>query len=189
MIRERAGECACLVRGLFYFRAMLDTPPASCIDEPGSPLCAADVARGVVRMLLRHDLTAMAEVPLDGGRRADLMAIDARGHIVIVEIKVSRADLLGDGKWPDYLGHCDRYFWAVPAGFDASPLHGAAFLPERTGIIVADRYDAAIVREAHTTPLPAHVRKRGTLAFARRAARRLIAQTDPDADGLAFGAG
>ncbi len=168
---------------------MLDTPPASCIDEPGSPLCAADVARGVVRMLLRHDLTAMAEVPLDGGRRADLMAIDARGHIVIVEIKVSRADLLGDGKWPDYLGHCDRYFWAVPAGFDASPLHGAAFLPERTGIIVADRYDAAIVREAHTTPLPAHIRKRGTLAFARRAARRLIAQTDPDADGLAFGAG
>ena len=166
-----------------------DLPPASCVDAPGSPLCAADVARGVVRMLLRHDLTTIPEVPLDGGRRADLMAIDARGHIVIVEIKVSRADLLGDGKWPDYLGHCDRYFWAVPAGFDASPLHGAAFLPERTGIIVADRYDAAIVREAHTTPLPAHVRKRGTLAFARRAARRLIAQTDPDADGLAFGAG
>jgi len=172
---------------------MLDMPPDSCIDKPGSPpdamMCAADVARGVIRMLLRHDLVAMTEVPLDGGRRADLMAVDARGQIVIVEIKVSRADLLGDGKWPDYLAHCDRYFWAVPAGFDASPLHGAAFLPERTGIIVADRYDAAIVREAHTTPLPAHVRKRGTLAFARRAARRLIAQTDPDADGLAFGAG
>ena len=77
---------------------MLDMPPDSCIDEPGSPLCAADVARGVIRMLLRHDLTAMTEVPLDGGRRADLMAVDARGQIVIVEIKVSRADLLGDGK-------------------------------------------------------------------------------------------
>ena len=74
----------------------------------------------------------------------------------------------------------------MPAGFDIAPLHGPVFLPERTGIIVADRYDAAIVREAHTTPLPAHVRKRGTLAFARRAARRLIAQMDPDADGLAF---
>jgi hypothetical protein len=171
---------------LFYFWRMLDNPPDSCIDEPGSPLCAADVARGVIRMLLRHDLTAMAEVPLDGGRRADLMAIDARGQIVVVEIKVSRADLVGDGKWPEYLGHCDRYFWAVPAGFDMRPLQGAAFLPERTGIIVADRYDAAIVREAHTTPLPAHVRKRCTLAFARRAARRLIAQVDPDAAGLAF---
>lgn len=164
---------------------MLDTP-SSCIDAPGSALCAADVARGTTRMLLRHDLIAIGEVPLDNGRRADLMAIDARGQIVIVEIKVSRADLLGDGKWPDYLTHCDRYYWALPAGFDLSPLDGAAFLPERTGIIVADRYDAEIVRPAHTTALPPATRKRCTLAFARRAARRLVAVTDPEADGLAF---
>jgi hypothetical protein len=163
---------------------MLDVPPASCVDDPLSPLCAADVARGVTRMLLRHDLTAIAEVPLDGGRRADLMALDARGQLVIVEIKVSRADLLGDGKWPDYLGHCDRFYWALPAGFDLSPLDGPAFLPERTGVIVADRYDAAIVREAHTHPLPAHARKRCTLGFARRAARRVTALTDPEALAL-----
>lgn len=137
-------------------------------------------------MLLRHDLVAMGEVALDGGRRADLMAIDARGQIVIVEIKVSRADLLGDGKWTDYLAHCDRYYWAIPAGFDASPLDGVAFLPERTGIIIADRYDAAIVREAHTEPLSAATRKKCTLAFARRAGRRLIGTIDPDADGLAW---
>src|SRR3546814_5693313 len=64
-------------------------PPASCVDDSGSPLCAADVARGVTRLLLRHGLVAMGEVPLDGGRRADLMAIDAKGGIVIVEIKVA----------------------------------------------------------------------------------------------------
>ena len=132
-------------------------------------------------MFLRHDLVTIHEVPLEGGRRADLMAVDARGQLVIVEIKVSRADLLGDGKWQDYLPHCDRFYWAVPAGFDASPIDGPAFLPERTGLIIADRYDAEIVREARTDPLPAHVRKRCTLAFARRAARRLIAQADPEA--------
>ena len=137
-------------------------------------------------MLLRHDLIAIPEVPLDNGRRADLMAIDARGQIVIVEIKVSRADLLGDTKWPDYLGHCDRYYWAFPAGFDVSPLSGVQFLPDRTGIIIADRYDAEIVRPAHTTALVATTRKRCTLAFARRAARRLIGIVDPEADGLAF---
>lgn len=142
----------------------------ACAKFPGSPLCAADVARGATRMLLRHDLIAMTEVPLDGNRRADLMAIDLRGQIVIVEIKVSRADLLGDGKWTEYLACCDRYYWAVPAGFDLTPLDGGAFLPERTGIIVADRYDAAVVREAHTTPLAAATRKRATLAFGRRAA-------------------
>lgn len=161
---------------------MIAVPPASCADDPNSPLCALDVARGVTRLLLRHDLTAMAEVPLEGGRRADLMALDARGQLVIVEIKVSRADLLGDGKWGDYLAHCDRFYWAVPAGFDLGPLDGPAFLPERTGVIVADRYDAAIVREAHTTPLPAPARKRCTLAFARRAARRLIVAADPEMD-------
>ena len=167
---------------------MLQPPPASPvaarIEHSGSPLCAADVARGTIRMLLRHDLVALAEVPLDGNRRADLMAIDSRGRIVIVEIKVARADLLGDAKWPEYLGCCDRYYWAVPAGFDARPLDGPAFLPDRTGIIVADRYDAAILREAHTEPLSAATRKRVTLAFGRRAGRRLIGLTDPDAEVL-----
>ena len=168
---------------MFYASLMLATP-ASCLDAPGSPLCAADVCRGVTRMLFRHDLHAIAEVPLDGGRRADLMAVDARGRLVIVEIKVSRVDLLGDAKWPDYLAHCDRYFWAVPAGFDLQPFDAPAVLPARTGVIVADRYDAEIVRKAAEVPLAAHVRKRCTLAFARRAARRVAALSDPDADGL-----
>lgn len=139
------------------------------------------MARGVTRLFLQHDLIALGEVSLPGGRRADLMAIDARGGIVIVEIKVSRADLLGDGKWPDYLGCCDRFFWAVPAGFDLTPLNTEAFLPERTGVIVADPYGAAIVREAHSVPLAAPTRRTLTQGFARRAARRLIALADPDA--------
>ena len=159
-------------------------PPAACIDDPGSALCAADVSRGVTRLLLRHGLVAMGEVPLDGGRRADLMALDSKGGIVIVEIKVARADLLGDAKWTDYLDHCDRFFWALPAGFDATPLDRAGFLPDRAGLILADRYDAAIVRDAATIALPAHVRKRCTLAFARRAGRRLIGALDPEAASL-----
>lgn len=158
------------------------TTPASCVDDPASSLCAADVARGVTRLLLRHELIAMPEVPLDGaGRRVDLMALDARGQITIIEIKVSRADLLGDSKWQDYLPHCDRFFWAVPAGFDHGPIAGEAFLPDRTGLIVADRYDAAVVREARTESMNSHARKKCTLAFARRAARRLVALSDLEA--------
>lgn len=160
-------------------------PGAGPLLPPIAGPTATEVARGVTRMLLRHDLVAVGEVPLAGGRRADLMAIDPRGQIVIVEIKVSRADLLGDGKWTDYLAHCDRYFWAVPHGFDVTPLNGAAFLPDRTGLIVADRYDASIVREAHSTLLAPGTRKRVTLDFARRAARRMIVALDPDAEMLA----
>ncbi|MGK6354196.1 MmcB family DNA repair protein [Sphingomonas sp. DT-207] len=157
-----------------------DPSPAS-VQVP-SALVAADVARGVTRMLLRHDCVAIAEVPLDSGRRADLMALDSRGNIVIVEIKVSRADLLGDGKWTDYLAHCDRFFWAVPEGFDLRPLDQPGFLPERAGLIVADRYDAAVVREAATVPLASATRRKCTLGFARRAARRVINLLDPEAE-------
>jgi len=151
---------------------------------PAAAQLTAEVTRGVCRMLLRHDCVAMAEVPLGDGRRADLMALNARGEVVIVEVKVSRTDLMGDGKWTDYLAHCDRFFWAVPAGFDVAPLETPGFLPERAGIIVADRYDAAILREAKTVPLASATRRKCTLAFARRAARRVITLTDPDAESV-----
>ena len=155
--------------------------PTAAASADNPPFVSADVARGVTRMLLRHDLVAIAEVPVGAGRRVDLMAIDPHGAVVIIEIKVSRADLIGDGKWTDYLDHCDRYFWAVPHGFDTGILDSEAFLPDRAGLIVADKYDAAILREAKLHPLPPARRKKLALAFARRAGMRLIALTDPDA--------
>jgi hypothetical protein len=113
------------------------------------------VARGVSRLIPAQPDHGPAEVSLRNNRRADLMGINAKGEIIVVEIKVSRADLLGDQKWPEYLDYCDRFFWAVPAGFDFSPIEGEAFLPERTGLIVADAYDAEIVRSAALVPLAA----------------------------------
>jgi hypothetical protein len=139
---------------------------------------AAHVARGVTRLFCRQDLFAICEMPLPNGRRADLMAIDPKGELTIVEIKVAKADLLGDGKWTDYLDYCDRFFWAVPPHL-AHFLEEERFLPENAGLIVADRYDAAVVREAAERPLATARRKAELLRFARRAARRLAAQIDP----------
>ena len=154
---------------------MATLPESPCFDD--LPPVAGDVARGVTRLLCRQDLFAMCEVPLPNGRRADLMAIDGKGGLTIVEIKVAKADLLGDCKWVDYLDYCDRFFWAVPADL-AGICHGAGFLPDIAGLIVADRYDAAIVRDAAHRPLAPARRKAEILRFARRAARRLSAQID-----------
>ena len=144
---------------------------------------AGEVARGVTRLFCRQDLFAICEVPLPNGRRADLMAIDGRGQLAIVEIKVSKADLVGDLKWRDYLDYCDRFFWAVPQSL-CRVLEGEHFLPADSGLLVADRYDAAILREAVLRPLAPARRKSEMLNFARRAARRLSAQIDPT---LGFG--
>ena len=155
---------------------MATLPESPCFS--GSPPIAAEVARGVTRLFCRHDLFAICEVPLPNGRRADMMAIDARGGLTIVEIKVAKADLVGDGKWLDYLDYCDRFYWAVPPPL-AAICEAERFLPGEAGLIVADRYDAVIAREAAHRPLAGARRKAEVLHFARRAARRLAAQIDP----------
>lgn len=154
------------------------SPAPSFAPGPVSPQ-AMDVCRGVLRLFCRHDIFGLPEIPLPSGRRLDIMAIDARGQLIAVEIKCSRADLLGDGKWQDYFDYCDRYYWAVPAGFDLGLFEGEALWPARTGLIVADAYDAEIVRPAPTEPLSAARRKAETLRFARRAARRHCQALDP----------
>lgn len=154
----------------------------SCFSE--APLAAQDVARGVTRLLYRQDLFAICEVPLPNGRRADMMAICGKGMLTIIEIKVSRADLLGDHKWQDYLDYCDRFYWAVPVGFGLEPFAEPAFQPGCCGLIVADRYDAAVVREAPVRKLAGARRKAETLRFARRAARRLVGDIEPDLFGF-----
>jgi hypothetical protein len=157
--------------------------PQLCFTD--APPAAQDVARGVTRLFFNQDAFALCEVPLPNGRRADMMAIDSAGFITIVEIKVSRADLMGDGKWLDYLGYCDRFYWAVPAGFDLAPFEREGFHPALCGLLVADRYDAAVVRDAPLRKLAPARRKAETLRFARRAARRLVGNLDPTLAGFA----
>lgn len=140
---------------------------------------AQAVARGICRLFARNDIWCLAEMPLRSNRRADLMGIDAKGHLVIVEIKVSKADLLGDAKWPDYLDHCDRFYWGLAAHLDRACMETEAFRPDRCGLIVADGYDAEILRPAPTVPLNAARRKAEVERLARAALRRQLSLTDP----------
>ncbi|MBE5074261.1 MmcB family DNA repair protein [Erythrobacteraceae bacterium E2-1 Yellow Sea] len=147
--------------------------------EQGASLGAVDVARGISRMFARNDIWCLPEMPLRNGRRADLMGVDAKGHVIIVEIKVARADLLGDGKWPDYLDHCDRFFWGLPPGLDRAPLDHINYRPDCCGVIVADGYDAEILRPAPLQPLNAARRKVEVERLARAALRRHAGLIDP----------
>src|SRR5688572_13733599 len=51
---------------------------------------AHTVARGICRLFARNDIWCLGEMPLRNGRRADLMGVDPKGRIVIVEIKTAR---------------------------------------------------------------------------------------------------
>ncbi len=153
----------------------LDAP--ATLDSPS--IAATDVARGIMRLFARNDIWCIPEMPLKNGRRADLMGVDTKGLVVIVEIKVARGDLLGDSKWPDYLDFCDRFFWGVPPGLDRGPLETEAYQPEDCGVIVADGYDAEIIRHAPLASLAPARRKAQVERLARAAMRRHTALLDP----------
>ena len=131
------------------------------------------LARGVCRHLRGHDFVTLEEFTPERGKRLDVIALGPRGEVWIVECKSSRADFTSDAKWPGYLEWGDRYFWAVDEAFPTE------LLPEGTGLIIADAYDAEILRMGPETKLPPARRKAVTQRFARHAALRLQVLRDP----------
>jgi hypothetical protein len=132
-----------------------------------SSFTAAEVARGVSRLLLEDGYSPILEFTLPNGRRLDVAAIGPGGEMLGVEIKVALADLRGDGKWPEYLDYCDLFYFAIPPGFPHE------HVPHQTGLIVADRYGGAVIKEAEAQSLHPSRRKAVTISFARCAAERL----------------
>lgn len=131
------------------------------------------LARGVCRHLLTHDFVTVEELTPTGGLRVDVMALGPKGEVWVIECKSGRTDYLTDHKWQFYMEWCDRFFWAVDADFPTE------LLPEHTGLIVADAYDAEIIRMAPEAKLPPARRKVMVQKFARHAAIRQHAARDP----------
>jgi hypothetical protein len=134
---------------------------------------ALAIARGTARLLRSLGFACVSELPLPSGRRADLVALNAKGEIWIVEIKSSLEDLRADQKWPDYRAHCDRLFFAFTKDLPCE------IFPADTGLIVADAYGAYLHCEAPEHRLPAATRKSMTVRFAMAAAQRINRLVDP----------
>lgn len=142
-----------------------------CVTE--ADLAAAmEIARGTSRYLRALGCAVIDELCLADGRRCDLIALDRRGGISIVEIKSCLADFRSDQKWPDYRLWCDRFYFAVDMAFPRS------VIPEDCGLLIADRFDAELLRDAPEHRLSAARRKAVTLRFARAAALRLSGASD-----------
>lgn len=151
--------------------------PQAAVEDAARPQVTQAVTRGARRALAAMGYSSLVEVTLKGGRRADILAFDKKGHVTIVEVKSGLADYAADAKWRDYLEFCDKFYFAVSDSFPQSQI------PEDCGLMVADAYEAVIVREAAETPLAAARRRSLMLTIARLGADRLHLLQDP---GLAL---
>lgn len=131
------------------------------------------LARGVSRHLRSHDFVSVEELVPVSDLRVDVMALGPKGEVWIIECKSSRADFNADRKWQGYLEWCDRFFWAVDEDFPTD------LLPLETGLIIADGYDAEILRMGPEDKLAGARRKAVVQKFARHAASRWQAARDP----------
>ena len=128
---------------------------------------ALAIQRGVVRHFQSNGIALLPEFILPTGRRADLVGLDGKGAVVLIEIKSSVEDYRADEKWPEYRRFCDHFFFASHSGVPAS------IFPEDEGLIMADDYGAEIIRPPRDNKLAGATRKALTLRFARASAARL----------------
>ena len=132
------------------------------------PETTQSVTRGAARLMADMGYAPLLEVCLPNGRRADVMALGPRGEIAICEVKSSVEDYRVDRKWHEYGPFCDAFYFAV------APEFPDGILPDEPGLIVADGFGGAVVREAPPAPLAPARRKALTLAFARLGAMRTL---------------
>ncbi|MCO6187939.1 MmcB family DNA repair protein [Rhizobium sp. L1K21] len=127
------------------------------------------IRRGMQRLLHSMRFAVLPELSLPSGRRADLVAVSAKGEIWIIEIKSSIEDFRVDRKWPEYRSHCDRLFFATHKDV---PLE---IFPKECGLFLSDGYGAHMIREAPEHKLSGATRKVLMLNYSRTAAQRLLA--------------
>jgi hypothetical protein len=130
------------------------------------PETTSAVTRGAALVMAQMGFAPLLEVTLPNSRRADIMALGPRGQIAIAEVKSGVLDFRTDQKWGEYAPYCDAFYFAVAPEFPRE------ILPEAPGLIVADAFGGAVLRDAPTQPLAGARRKALTIAFARMAALR-----------------
>ncbi|HYG88673.1 MAG TPA: MmcB family DNA repair protein [Azospirillum sp.] len=142
-------------------------------DVPDPQAGAAAITRGVRRALYQRGFVSLTEFRLANGRRADVLAVDEAGMVLIVEVKSSIADFRSDQKWPEYRDWCDAFYFAVDEAFPAD------IIPKDCGLMVADAFGAAVLREAPESRLAPARRKALVLRTALVATGRLHRIEDP----------
>lgn len=67
-----------------------------------------------LKWLYQRGFIAVAEFTLPNGKRADIFAFND-SQIAILEVKVSRSDLVTDQKWTEYLPYCHEFYFLTPS--------------------------------------------------------------------------
>ena len=102
------------------------------------------ITDAIARFFFGQGDGVLREFKLKNRRRVDLVTINEKGWIIIIEIKSSPEDFLSDKKWGEYIDWADQFYFGVAHNFPIS------ILPKEHGIITTDGFD---VYQAQPSPI------------------------------------
>lgn len=113
-------------------------------------MTADDLKEAVGRYYGQKCFAVATEIGLNSGGslRADLMAVNMRGQIIVVETKSSYADFRSDKKWWHYIDYCHKLYFSV-----SEELYAKVFdlIPKGIGILTVDECKNVHARQGATT--------------------------------------
>lgn len=92
-----------------------------------------------------------------GARRADLLGLNLKGHVILCEVKSCAQDFQTDKKWRKYLPYCNKMYFVVPY-FLLNQKIGTSFIKQLTkegvGIMVLNEKGwIDVVKKARNRPV------------------------------------
>ncbi len=118
-------------------------------------------------MLTELGYETLREFRVGSSRRVDVIGLNADGEFVIVEVKSSAPDFRSDRKWSEYLGYCEKFYFAVADDFPH------ALLPDECGLVIADGFGGVVRRQSPIGSMNGNRKRSQLVRFAMTAGHRL----------------
>ena len=75
--------------------------------------CHGELQDKALKWLYNKGYVVASAVALPNGKRADVVGYNEDGHLIIIEVKGSKADFQQDEKWESYLDYCDEFYFLL----------------------------------------------------------------------------
>tara|TARA_B100000315_G_C14542481_1_gene571595 strand:- start:11 stop:481 length:471 start_codon:yes stop_codon:yes gene_type:complete len=132
------------------------------------------IIQETLRFLSNKGYKTITEFALPNKKRVDIIALNSKKEILIIEVKSKNNDFKNDKKWKKYLNYCNYFYFA----FNKYPKNLKIF--ENVGIIKINNKKNEIKKKALYIKMPENKRNNIIFNFALSAASKFHRLIDPN---------
>ena len=132
------------------------------------------IMQETLRFLSNKGYKTITEFALPNKKRVDIIALNCKKEILIIEVKSKINDFKNDKKWKKYLNYCNYFYFAL----NKYPKNLKIY--ENVGIIEINNKKNEIKKRASYVKMPEEKRNNIIFSFALSAASKFHRLIDPN---------